>query len=49
MIGVYKITDEGEKPVYKTDDVARATDYKAALETINQDDEYTCRIMGGNE
>ena len=45
MIGVYKITDEGEKLVYKTDDAARATDYKAALETIDQESEYTCRII----
>lgn len=45
MIGVYKITTEGEKLVYKTDDVARATDYKAALETIDQESEYTCRII----
>lgn len=49
MIGVYKITAEGEKLVYKTDDAARATDYKAALETIDQESEYTCRIIEGNE
>lgn len=49
MIGVYKITDEGEKLVYKTDDAARAADYKAALETINQESEYTCRIIDGKE
>ena len=49
MIGVYKITDEGEKLVYKTDDAARAADYKAAPETINQESEYTCRIIEGKE
>ena len=49
MIGVYKITDEGQKLVYKTDDAARATDYKAALETIDQESEYTCRIIGKKE
>ena len=49
MIGVYKITKDGPKLVYKTDDAKRAADYKAALETINQDDEYTCRIIGKNE
>ena len=49
MIGVYKITDEGEKLVYKTDDAARAADYKAALETINQESEYTCGIIEGKE
>ena len=49
MIGVYKITDEDKKLVYKTDDVARATDYKAALETIDQQSEYTCRIIEGKE
>ena len=49
MIGVYKITDEGEKLVYKTDDSARATDYKAALETIDQESEYTCRIIEANK
>lgn len=49
MIGVYKITDEGEKLVYKTDDAARATDYKAALETIDQESDYTCRFIEGKE
>lgn len=49
MIGVYKKTTEGEKLVYKTDDAARATDYKAALETIDQESEYTCRIIEGKE
>ncbi|MBO5818190.1 MAG: hypothetical protein J6R21_00650 [Bacteroidales bacterium] len=49
MIGVYKITAEGEKLVYKTDDAARATDYKAALETIDQESEYTCIIIEGKE
>lgn len=49
MIGVYKKTPDGEKLVYKTDDAARATDYKAALETINQESEYTCRIIEDKE
>ena len=49
MIGVYKITAEGEKFVYKTDDATRATDYKAALETIDQESEYTCIIIEGKE
>lgn len=49
MIGVYKITAKGEKLVYKTDDAARATDYKAALERIDQKSEYTCRIIEGKE
>lgn len=49
MIGVYKKTTEGEKLVYKTDNAARAADYKAALETIDQKSEYTCRIIGDKE
>ncbi|MDY6387806.1 MAG: hypothetical protein SPL21_10065 [Fibrobacter sp.] len=49
MIGVYKITKDGPKLVYKTDDAARAADYKAALETIDQESEYTCRIIEGKE
>lgn len=49
MIGVYKKTTEGEKLVYKTDDAARATDYKAALETIDQESEYACRIIESKE
>lgn len=46
MIGVYKKTPDGEKLVYKTDNAARASDYKAALETIDQESVYTCRIIG---
>lgn len=49
MIGVYKITKDGPKLVYKTDDAASAADYKAALETIDQESEYTCRIIDGKE
>ena len=49
MIGVYKKTADGEKLVYKTDNAARATDYKAALETIEQESEYACRIIEGKE
>lgn len=49
MIGVYKKTADGEKLVYKTDDAARATDYKAALEIIDQESKYTCRIIGDKE
>ena len=49
MIGFYKKTPDGEKLVYKTDDAALATDYKAALETIDQESEYTCRIIGDKE
>ena len=49
MIGVYKKTPDDEKLVYKTDDAARAADYKAALETIDLESEYTCRIIEGKE
>lgn len=47
MIGVYKKTTEGEKLVYKTDNAARASDYKAALETVDHESEYTCKIIEG--
>lgn len=47
MIGVYKKTTEDEKLVYKTDNAARASDYKAALETVDQESEYTCKIIEG--
>lgn len=47
MIGVYKKTAKGEKLVYKTDNAARASDYKAALETVDQESEYTCKIIEG--
>ena len=49
MIGVYKKTTEGEKLVYKTDNAVRASDYKAALETIDQESEYTRRIIESKE
>lgn len=49
MIGVYKKTPDGEKLVYKTDNAARASDYKAALKTIDQESEYTFRIIEGKE
>lgn len=45
MIGVYKKTTEGEKLVYKTDNAARAFDYKAALEIVDQESKYTCKII----
>ena len=47
MIGVYKKTADGEKLVYKTDNAARASDYKAALETVDRESEYTCKIIEG--
>lgn len=47
MIGVYKKTADGEKLLYKTDNAARASDYKAALETVDQESEYTCKIIEG--
>lgn len=47
MIGVYKKTADGEKLVYKTENAARASDYKAALETVDQESEYTCKIIEG--
>ena len=49
MIRVYKKTTEGEKLLYKTDNAARASDYKAALETVDQESEYTCRLIEGKE
>lgn len=49
MIGVYKKTPDGKKLVYKTDNAARAADYKAALEIIDQQSKYTCRIIEGKE
>lgn len=49
MIGVYKKTPNGEKLIYKTDNAARASDYKAELETIDQESEYTRRIIEGKE
>lgn len=47
MIGVYRKTTEGEKLIYKTDNAACASDYKAALETVDQESEYTCKIIEG--
>lgn len=47
MIGVYKKTADGEKLLYKTDNAARASDYKAALETVDQESKYTCKIIEG--
>ena len=47
MIGVYKKTADGEKLVYKTDNAARASDYKDALKTVDQESEYTCKIIEG--
>ena len=31
------------------DNAARASDYKAALETADQESEYTCKIIEGKE
>lgn len=47
MIGAYKKTADGEKLLYKTDNAARASDYKVALKTVDQESEYTCKIIEG--
>ena len=48
MIGVYKITADGKKLLYTTDDPIQAREYLQALKELNPKDHYTKRIIGRN-